>query len=334
MNPAAENTPLQEPHLQGAYNLIADDLQAVERLILQQAQSTEKLIQSIVDYTLNAGGKRIRPMLVLLVAGCCGFRGQHRITLAAAVECLHTATLLHDDVIDASDLRRGNTTVNYRWNNTASVLMGDYFHTQVLQLLVHINNLEVTKIISAASKCLVEGEIMQLECNKNMDINEQDYTKIIKNKTAMLFQAATHATAVLAGVTKETEATMRDFGMYFGLNYQLIDDALDYSDCTDTLGKNTGDDLVEGKITLPLIHLLMQSTNQAIVNIKQAISCKDKAELNNIMQAVKACGGIEYTQQAAKLELHKAYACLERLPENPYQQALAALLNYALHRQS
>ena len=334
MDPAAKNIPPQKLDLQNAHSLIADDLQAVEHLILQQTQSTEKLIRSITDYILNAGGKRIRPMLVLLVTGCCGFRNQVRITLAAAIECLHTATLLHDDVIDASDLRRGNITVNHRWNNTTSILMGDYFHTQVLQLLVQINNLEVTKVIATASKRLVEGEIMQLECNKNMDVTEQDYTKIIQNKTAVLFQAATHAAAVLAGVPKETATILRDFGMHFGLNYQLIDDALDYSGYTDTLGKNTGDDLVEGKITLPLIHLLAQSTDQAIAKIKQAISCQDKTELNNIVQAVKACGGVEYTQQAAKSELHKAAACLGQLPKNSYQKALVALLDYALYRQS
>lgn len=314
------------------YQIALDDLNAVYRLITERVAGSQPLIKTIGDYILNSGGKRVRPLLVLLVAGHCGYKNKNRITLAAAIECLHIATLLHDDIIDESDLRRGQMTVNHRWDNSSSVLIGDYLYSAAFQFLVDLKDIKVLEMLSEATNTIVEGEIMQLTHVGNLDINEQDYRKVIHRKTAMLFQASASAAAALAKAPKDIEDAFRDFGSYLGLAYQLVDDALDYSGSVDQLGKDTGNDLTEGKITLPLIHILDQGTEQDKALIKKAI--KHKTDLDEAINVVKCSGALKYTEQAAISEGQLAYDCLAKVGESPYKDALIKVVDYALRRQS
>lgn len=316
------------------YTLAADDLTAVHRLILQQMNASNPLIKTIGDYMLSSGGKFMRPLLVLLVAGHCGYRGKHGVTLAAAIECLHTATLLHDDIVDASKLRRGQPTVGSRWDNPSGVLIGDYLYAKSFQLLVGIGNIRILKIIAEAASVIAEGEVMQLTRIGDINISEQDYREIIRCKTAILFQASAEAAAALAEVPQNTEQCLRNFGLHLGLTYQLIDDALDYSGSTGKLGKGVGDDLAEGKITLPLIHVLMRGSEEHKAVVARAIKSHSKCFLDDCIATVKAAGALAYTEQMAGQECQKGHAWLARLDATAYSDALEAMLNHALMRQA
>lgn len=316
--------------LKPSEDIIANDLKAVERLLLSQDGAPDTVTE-VSNYVLGSGGKRIRPMLVLLVAKYCGYEGRQHIDLAGAIEALHTASLLHDDVLDASHLRRGKLVVNRQWDDATSILMGDYFHTKTFQLLVGIGHNKILKIVSKATGDLIKGEIMQLEASNTFSLSEDDYKSIINHKTATLFEAATHSAAILAGAKSETEIALKAFGLHFGLSYQLIDDFLDYAGSADQTGKGVGNDLAEGKITLPLIYALNQ--NRLDQNrLCEAIKCKDNVELNKVVELVKVSGGLKYTQKLATLESEKAQACLASLAKNKYQAKLLELTRFALQR--
>ena len=235
------------------YSAVEADFEAVNQLITSSLSSHVPLVEEISNYLIEAGGKRLRPLLVLLSANACGYNGDKHINLATVIEFLHTAMLLHDDVVDASDLRRGRKTVNATWGNPASVLVGDFLHSRAFEMMVEIGNMRVMEILSNATNTIAEGEVQQLTHVRNPNLAEAAYIEVIRRKTAMLFQAASHSGAVLAGATQAQQDRLRDYGLHLGLAFQLIDDVLDYEGSTADLGKNVGDDLAEGKVTLPLI---------------------------------------------------------------------------------
>ena len=235
------------------YHAVAGDFAAVDQLIKDNLSSNVPLVEEISAYLIGAGGKRLRPLLVLLCARACGYQGKDHIKLAAIIEFLHTAMLLHDDVVDESDLRRGRKTVNATWGNPASVLVGDFLHSRAFEMMVEIGNLRVMDILSHATNTIAEGEVQQLSNIRNPDLTEESYIEVISRKTAMLFQAASHAGSVLAKTDITAEQALADYGLHLGISFQLIDDMLDYEGTTEDLGKNVGDDLAEGKVTLPLI---------------------------------------------------------------------------------
>ncbi|XOV90361.1 MAG: polyprenyl synthetase family protein [Pseudomonadota bacterium] len=314
------------------YSPVAADFEAVNRLIVESLSSRVPLVEEISGYLINAGGKRLRPLLVLLSANACGYRQQQHIKLAAVIEFLHTAMLLHDDVVDASDLRRGRKTVNAAWGNPASVLVGDFLHSRAFEMMVEIGNMRVMEILSGATNTIAEGEVQQLSHIRNVDITEDAYLEVITRKTAMLFQAASHAGAVLAGAEPGQEAALRDFGLHLGLSFQLIDDALDYSGSTRDLGKNVGDDLAEGKVTLPLIVAMRNGTSAQAACVRNAILKGNAENLEDMARVVTAAGGLQYTLELAGAERDRALACVDALPDSPFRAAMAKLAGFAVSR--
>ncbi len=327
--------------LQPVYKLVSDDFKAVNTLIPQQLTSDVELVEEIGRYIVESGGKRLRPLMVLLTTGALGYKDQandkKHLGLAAIIEFLHTATLLHDDVVDHSGLRRGRLTANEKWGNAPSVLVGDFLYSRAFQLMVEVGSMEVMGILSEATNTIAEGEVMQLANVGNVEISEAQYREVIRCKTALLFEAATHTGAVLArssdsSISADTVANMQHFGRHFGMTYQLVDDWLDYAGDAKTMGKNAGDDLAEGKITLPLIYALEHaSANEAGV-IRHAIQQTSSANLNEVLSIVQACGALDYTHHAALLEADQALQCLEGLPDNPYLEALRTVTHYSTSR--
>lgn len=314
------------------YSIVAEDFAAVNKLIVNNLSSHIPLVEEVSSYLINAGGKRLRPLLVLLSAKSCGYNQTAHINLATVIEFLHTAMLLHDDVVDASELRRGRQTVNSIWGNPASVLVGDFLHSRAFQMMVEIGNMRVMQILSQATNIISEGEVQQLNNIGNLQTTEQDYMEVITRKTAMLFQASSHAGAVLAGAGEKQENALRDYGLHLGLAFQLIDDVLDYEGSTADLGKNVGDDLAEGKVTLPLIYSMQYGTAAQSKVVKEAIlNCKN-SDLERVIEIVAESGGIEYTKKIADEELNKAQASLEGLPTSPYHEAMQQMVSFAVNR--
>ncbi len=316
------------------YSPVAADFEAVNQLIIESLASRVPLVEEISGYLINAGGKRLRPLLVLLAANACGYGQREHIKLAAVIEFLHTAMLLHDDVVDASDLRRGRKTVNAAWGNPASVLVGDFLHSRAFEMMVEIGNMRVMKILSGATNTIAEGEVQQLSHIRNADITETAYLEVITRKTAMLFQAASHSGAVLAGANPAHEAALRGFGLHLGLAFQLIDDALDYSGSTRDLGKNVGDDLAEGKVTLPLIVAMRSGSSSQAACVRNAILKGNAENLEDIARIVTAAGGLQYTLDLAGAERDKALACVETLPDSEFRSAMTYLAGFAVSRTS
>ncbi|MEP2613840.1 polyprenyl synthetase family protein, partial [Marinobacter alexandrii] len=241
---------------QRIYDTVADDFSRVNELIIQRLSSDVPLVEKIAQYIIESGGKRLRPLLVLLSSQATGYAGNNHLKLAAVIEFLHTATLLHDDVVDTSDMRRGRSTANARWGNAPSVLVGDFLYARAFEMMVELESLPIMNVLSHATAVIAEGEVMQLMNVKNPDLTEEQYMKVIHNKTAMLFEAASHSGALLAGASQQQEKALQDYGKHLGLAFQLVDDVLDYRGDAETMGKNVGDDLAEGKATLPLIHAM------------------------------------------------------------------------------
>lgn len=314
------------------YSIVAEDFAAVNKLIVNNLSSHIPLVEEVSSYLINAGGKRLRPLLVLLSAKSCGYNQTAHINLATVIEFLHTAMLLHDDVVDASELRRGRQTVNSIWGNPASVLVGDFLHSRAFQMMVEIGNMRVMQILSQATNIISEGEVQQLNNIGNPQTTEQDYMEVITRKTAMLFQASSHAGAVLAGAGEKQEGALRDYGMHLGLSFQLIDDVLDYEGSTADLGKNVGDDLAEGKVTLPLIYSMQNGTAAQSKAIREAILDCKSCNLERVIEIVAESGGIEYTKKIADAELNKAQASLEGLPTSPYHEAMQQMVSFAVNR--
>lgn len=320
------------------YRLVATDFQLVNELIPQRLTSDVAMVEEIGHYIVESGGKRLRPMLVLLSAQALGFKGNGHINLAAIIEFLHTATLLHDDVVDSSALRRGRATVNDRWGNAPSVLVGDFLYSRAFQLMVELASLDIMAVLARATNTIAEGEVMQLANIGNCAMTESDYRAVIRCKTALLFEAASHTGALLAAeqVGKESSAeqvrALQQYGLHFGMAYQLIDDWLDYAGSTELMGKNVGDDLAEGKLTLPLIQALKAGTPKEQQTIRAAINARSCNSIENIRRVVQDSGSLEYTRLAAVIEVEKALTQLQSLSDSPYRDALQSLAEYSLSR--
>ena len=312
--------------------LIAGDMQATDRLILKRLQSDVVLINQIGAYIVNSGGKRLRPMIVLLAARACGYEAERHIDLAAIIEFIHTATLLHDDVVDASEMRRNRETANAVWGNEASVLVGDFLYSRSFEMMVDVGQMRVMDILSHATNRIAEGEVLQLLNVHNPDATENDYLEVIQRKTATLFEAGARLGGVICGVGAEQEQAMADYGLHLGIAFQLVDDALDYNSSNEDIGKNIGDDLAEGKPTLPLIQA-MQRTNAADrQRLQKIIEQGGLDEIDFVMQMIRATDAIEYTQQLALNEAEQAKLALQRIPPSPYRDALAGLADFSVAR--
>ncbi len=315
---------------------VAQDFERVNSLIIEQLSSDVPLVEKIAHYIVESGGKRMRPLLVLLSSNALGLKSksqnEDKIKLAGIIEFLHTATLLHDDVVDTSDLRRGKATANAKWGNAPSVLVGDFLYSRAFQMMVQISNMSIMNILSDATNIIAEGEVFQLMNCKNPDVSEESYMAVIKSKTAMLFQAASHSGAVLAGASSEQEAALRDYGLHLGLAFQLIDDVLDYTGSPEDMGKNVGDDLAEGKPTLPLIYAMKHGSEEQAQLIRNAIRKGGLEDLSLIKEAVQTTGALDYTIKRANEEAEKAKNCLNTLESSTFKDALFALAGLAVER--
>ena len=325
--------------LDDVFGLVSEDFAAINRLIPTQLTSDVALVEEIGRYIVESGGKRLRPLLVLLSARGCGFDGNRHVVLAAVIEFLHTASLLHDDVVDRSELRRGRPTANACWGNAPSVLVGDFLYSRAFQLMVSLDNMEILALLAEATNRIAEGEVMQFANIGNLDMDESSYLEAIRLKTALLFEAATHTGAVLAGEdgadAGEDGAGIeahRQFGLHFGMAYQLVDDWLDYAGDAATMGKNAGNDLAEGKLTLPLIHTLANGTASQAALVRDALRSRSRDRFQQVVKAVHACGAMEYTHAAAIEESRLALECLAELPANRYRNAMAAVTRFAVSR--
>ena len=318
--------------IEAIYRLTEADRQAVDRLIRQRLHSDVVLINQLGSYIINSGGKRLRPVLLLLSARAFGYQGQQHIQLAAVVEFIHTATLLHDDVVDASELRRGKETANAIWGNEASVLVGDFLYSRAFQMMVETGSMRVMEILAEATNVIAEGEVLQLMNCNDPDTSETAYLEVIRFKTAKLFEAAAQLGPVLCDASDEAIAAMARFGMHLGTAFQLIDDVLDYSASSEEIGKNIGDDLAEGKPTLPLIHAMREGSPEQTRLIRQAIERGGREHIDAVVQAIMDTGAIDYTAEAARKEAENALIQLDILPDSPYKQALTALARFSVDR--
>lgn len=313
--------------------LSEDDMNAVDQLIMTQLRSDVALINQLGLYIISAGGKRLRPLLAVLSARALGYTGNHHHTLAAVVEFIHTSTLLHDDVVDESDMRRGRETANAKFGNEASVLVGDFLYSRAFQLMVSMGSMRVMDILADATNVIAEGEVMQLMNCNDPETTEARYFAVIYSKTARLFEAATQLGAVLSEQQPATEEAMAAYGRHLGTAFQLVDDILDYTADAETMGKEVGDDLAEGKPTLPLLYAMWHGDEQQSQLIREAIEQGGQREkLALVMQAMQDTGAIQYAEQKALEETDKAIAALAPVPESPYKQALTALANEAVKR--
>ena len=308
------------------------DMQAVNALIQRRLHSEVVLINQLSHYIIGSGGKRLRPLLALLVARACGYQGDKHIDAAAIVEFIHTATLLHDDVVDESDMRRGKQTANNVWGNQAAVLVGDFLYSRSFEMMVDIGSMRVMEILSTATNTIAEGEVLQLLNCRDPDTTEARYMEVIHSKTAKLFEAACQLGAVLAGLNSEQEQAMARYGMHLGTAFQLVDDVLDYTADAAEMGKNVGDDLAEGKPTLPLIIAMQRSAAPTQAILRKAVEEGGLNELDTIMQAIQQTDAIAYTLHRATRETELAIENLSVLPASNYKQALENLAWFAIKR--
>lgn len=317
---------------QSFYSVVADDFAAVDGLIRRQLVSRVPLVEKIGDYIISAGGKRLRPLLVLLSGKALGYQADDLRLLAATIEFLHTATLLHDDVVDMSGMRRGRATANAQWGNAPSVLVGDFLYSRSFEMMVELGCMPVMRILSHATRVIAEGEVLQLTKVRDASTTEDTYMEVIRGKTAMLFEASTHSAAALAGADAEVRKTLQAFGDHLGIAFQLVDDLLDYQGDSETLGKNVGDDLAEGKPTLPLIYTMREGTAEQAALVRKAIQKGGVEDLESIRVAVDDSGALAYTAKLAREHADRAIACLDKLPDNPYRDALIELSRFAVAR--
>ncbi len=319
--------------LQSIQQLLASPLAEIESLLMQSFHTKAGLINELTAYTVHSGGKRLRPILSLLTSYSCGYHGPNAITLAAIIEYIHTATLLHDDVVDGSEQRRAKPTANCIWSNPASVLVGDFLYSRAFQMMVSVNDMRILDVMANTTNKIAEGEILQLMNRHNPHLGLHDYLEIIHAKTAKLFEAATMLGAILANQPQPLVAQWGRFGLHLGVAFQMIDDLLDYVAPEDVLGKNLGDDLAEGKMTLPLIFLLENGTPAQQQLVTKAISQGKTDALPPLIDAIKTSGALEYARQLADKEIQLAKAALPDLPDSPYFQALQALCQLTINRQ-
>ncbi len=331
-HPVTPPAPQAPARIDAVRALIADDVCAVDALIRKRLHSDVLLINQLGHYIINSGGKRLRPQLVVLSAKAFGYTGNQHINLAAVIEFIHTATLLHDDVVDGSDLRRGRDTANAIWGNEASVLVGDFLYSRAFEMMVEAGSMRVMEILANATNTIAEGEVMQLlNCN-DPDTTEERYLNVIHCKTAKLFEAAARLGAVISGRPAHEEHAIAAYGMHLGTAFQLIDDVLDYSASSQEMGKNVGDDLAEGKPTLPLIQAMRVGTPAQAAIIRHAIENGGRENIAAVTQAIESTGAIAYTARTAQTEARKAAAALSVIPDSPYRDALYALAEFSVNR--
>jgi len=325
---------VEPPRIADIQTLAAGEMAAVNGLIRNRLSSDVVLINQISEHIVAAGGKRLRPMLAVLVARSLGYSGVAHQKLAAIIEFIHTATLLHDDVVDESDLRRGRKTANALFGNAPSVLVGDFLYSRSFQLMVELDNMTVQRVLADATNAIAEGEVLQLLHVHNPDTDETAYLRVIERKTAVLFAAATRLAALVAGADPATQARLADYGLNLGLAFQIADDVLDYTSDAQTLGKNLGDDLAEGKATLPVIHAIAHCASATRERLREIIANGDASALPEVLAAIREHGSLDYSHQCAELYAQRAEAALDGLPGNEWHQALIGLARYAVQRQS
>jgi len=315
------------------YSLIGADMKAVDAVIRQRLHSEVALVCQVAEYIVQSGGKRLRPALVLLSAGALGYRGRHHHELAAVIEFIHTATLLHDDVVDGSDLRRGRETANALFGNSASVLVGDFLYSRAFQMMmVVVDDMRIMQVLSDATNVIAEGEVLQLMNCHDAGIDEQGYLQVIRYKTAKLFEAAAQLGAIIGGGDAAVEKAMAIYGLHLGTAFQLIDDVLDYSGSEVETGKHLGDDLAEGKPTLPLIFVLRNGNPEQAACVRRAIENGGRNDFPLVLAAIRASGALQYAKQKAKAEAELAAAALDVLPASQYKDSLLELCLFAVAR--
>ena len=315
------------------YALIVADMRAVDAVIRDRLHSDVVLVRQVAEYIVSAGGKRLRPALVLLAAKALGYNGAHHHELAAVVEFIHTATLLHDDVVDESSLRRGRDTANAMFGNAASVLVGDFLYSRAFQMMVGVGSMRVMEVLSAATNVIAEGEVLQLMNCNDPEVSIDAYLQVIRYKTAKLFEASAQLGAIIAG-HPEYEKSLADYGMHLGTAFQLVDDVLDYTGEEASTGKHVGDDLNEGKPTLPLIHVMKHGREADAQLVREAISQGGTDHIQEVLEAIRATGAIEATMQYAIKESAIAKSSIECLPPSQYRDALVELTDFAVNRAS
>jgi octaprenyl-diphosphate synthase len=313
-------------------DVVSTDLNKVDKLIMSSLYSDIPLVQDIGKYIIEGGGKRLRPLIVLISANACGYVGIQQVTLATVIEFIHTATLLHDDVVDGSMLRRGNATANNKWGNEAAVLVGDFLYSRAFQLMVTTNNVEILRIIANATNTIAEGEVLQLLHQHNPETTEKNYLHVIRCKTAKLFEAAAEVGAVLANTPPHIQQALAQYGLHLGTAYQLIDDLLDYQSDSEEFGKLLGNDLAEGKPTMPLIYLLQHGSPQQKALVTAAISNPDSSNLNEIQHAIMNSQALEYTLAFARREINLAKQAISELDDSSHKNAALDLADFVVNR--
>ncbi|MFA7269221.1 MAG: octaprenyl diphosphate synthase [Sterolibacterium sp.] len=312
--------------------LIESDMRAVDAVVRARLHSDVVLVRQVAEYIISAGGKRLRPALVLLTAGALGYRGTHHHELAAVIEFIHTATLLHDDVVDESELRRGCKTANALFGNAASVLVGDFLYSRAFQMMLTVDDMRVMRILADATNVIAEGEVLQLMNCHNADIEVEDYLRVIRFKTAKLFEAAARLGGLLGGASAEIESDLASYGVHLGTAFQLIDDVLDYSGDVDATGKHLGDDLAEGKPTLPLIHVMRHGNAGQASCVRNAIEQGGRDDFAAVLAAIHSTDALAVTRRQAETEIDMAIAALRTLPASTYKESLLQLARFAIAR--
>jgi octaprenyl-diphosphate synthase len=307
---------------------VAEDLARVDALIRRRLDSDVALVRQVAEYLVAAGGKRLRPALLLLACGAVGSRSEARLPLAAVIEFIHTATLLHDDVVDASELRRGRTTANAAFGNAAAVLVGDFLYSRAFQMMVELDDMRVMQVLAEATNTIAAGEVMQLMGSHDPDVDEARYLEVIRRKTAKLFEAAARLAAVLSR-NESLEQRLAEYGRHVGTAFQLVDDVLDYSG---DIGKSLGDDLAEGKPTLPLIYTMRCGSAEQAALVRKAIAEGGREDFSRVLQAIHACGALDYARAAAEREAETARRAIADVPASQYKASLLELASFAVSR--
>ena len=318
--------------IESIQTLARDEMQQVDTLIRARLSSEVLLINQISEHIIAAGGKRLRPMLTVLAAKAMGYNGQQHTALAAIIEFIHTATLLHDDVVDESDLRRGRKTANALWGNAPSVLVGDFLYSRAFQLMIELDSMSIQKRLADTTNQIAEGEVLQLLHVHNPNIDEATYRHVIERKTAVLFSAATGLAAHIANATEAMQEQMNAFGLHLGLAFQIADDVLDYTGDAEALGKNLGDDLHEGKATLPLIHALSLADETVQIRLREIIEQGDAKAMPEVLAAIEQAGSLQYSLDQAQQHAQLAKQALNDVPESEWKNALLALADYSISR--
>jgi len=319
-------------HLEEIRALVLGDMERVNELIRDRLSSRVALVNQLGHYIVNSGGKRLRPLLVLLSARAVGYTGASHISLAAVIEFIHTATLLHDDVVDASELRRGHETANAVWGNEASVLVGDFLYSRAFQMMVEVGSMRVMRILADTTNAIAEGEVRQLLNCHDPEVTENRYLEVVQAKTARLFEAGAQIGPILAGSEPRAERALAAYGMHLGTAFQLVDDVLDYRASPAETGKNLGDDLAEGKPTLPLIHAMRAGGPAEVAVVRSAIQEGGRQHIDRVIEAIESTGAIAYTAAVARSEAEQAVAALGEIPDSSYKEALRALAEFSVTR--